>query len=546
MKRAVNSVLIAICVGLSSTALAQSLKLPHIAADEFMAGWQQKPSRSLAFLIEKLNATNAVTEAVTSVRLQSSQGVMDEPYQLIPKFESDGLVIDIRVHPRFVENPLVLFEIMNDLKSFSNYDMTSMLVQVPQPSGRNMARSIFDVLNLTAVNYRDVQTPIQWAELELSARAGDKFAQLEALKNHSSTRNDSQMSLSGFLFASNQIDPSALTAALGDLAEFRSISLRPGLGFNEAWSEYNVSLLNQIHAREALLSKEAQRVWSQVRKQNADTSELKRVQEEGPEKLDALVKANDRTGVARLLELYLPWSEMSPIENGLWKNWVEAIRHPNANDSIILYRGIGLGEPLIETRNSQGPRSGRAMLSTLLTKNQGNYTRRLRSLTTMRYRLGFRKNSKSTDVKSPLENAPKMTSIMINHSRDPVGSPFLSFSTKANVAYGFGEREVLAVKMDRRRILPNIASTLKHELEMLVPLIVFPDEVIHFTKEPATREAIDKFQADSLAKAGSSAREWSAGIERGSAKESFVNAYRLFEDATFQGVTLPACRAAFR
>ena len=211
-------------------------------------------------------------------------------------------------------------------------------------------------------------------------------------------------------------------------------------------------------------------------------------------------------------------------------------------DSVILYRGIGEGEPLFVTADESGAKDGRAMVSTVLSKNQGNYTRRLRSLTTMRYRLGFRKSPTNPVTKTPMEISPKVTSMMINHARDPVGSAFLSFTTKASTAFGFAGRETLAVRVDRRRVLPNIQSGLKHEMEMLVPLLIFPDEVIAHTRAQSTRANIYAFEAEVLVKSQLTGAQLPTAIAKG----AFADAYRIFSEAARRELSGRACKAAFR
>jgi hypothetical protein len=97
---------------------------------------------------------------------------------------------------------------------------------------------------------------------------------------------------------------------------------------------------------------------------------------------------------------------------------------------------------------------------------------------------------KNGDIVKMDTEGPKPIKIMdqfTTHSEDPVGSSFLSFSTNLEVVRRFiGEIDytagksgggLLIVNIDRRRIVPNLAANFA-EREFLVPLIVFPDEVV--------------------------------------------------------------------
>lgn len=193
-------------------------------------------------------------------------------------------------------------------------------------------------------------------------------------------------------------------------------------------------------------------------------------------KLNDLILDNDRKGVRKLLEAYLPWAVMEPVEARTWKIWLDAIENPNKNNTTVAFRGISYDTDKIQRRKtSQGEVYG--FMSTVLTKNQGNYTRRLRSLSTNRLKVG--------DI--PGANTPtvQITRQMINHADDPIASNFLSFTYDPAVGARFGGRPnnpggFLAVEMDKRRLIPNIMSQFSIEIELLAPLIVFPDEIIQY------------------------------------------------------------------
>ncbi len=57
------------------------------------------------------------------------------------------------------------------------------------------------------------------------------------------------------------------------------------------------------------------------------------------EKLNHLIARNDRAGVAKLLEDYLPWPLMEPTEKKAWSTWIESIRNPDPSNKELIFRG---------------------------------------------------------------------------------------------------------------------------------------------------------------------------------------------------------------
>jgi hypothetical protein len=223
--------------------------------------------------------------------------------------------------------------------------------------------------------------------------------------------------------------------------------------------------------------REMKRRWESKEKDKARNSA-----EAESEKLNDLVKRNDRAGVARLLETFVPFDLMEPVEKRLWQDWIEAIRHPDASQSVILYRGIDPQDKPQKVLDAKGEVTGYGFFSTVLSKNQGNYTRRLRSLVRSRQILGALGTAHFGNAAKPptaLESAPGLTMMMNNHAVAPIGSPFMSMTTSLNVARHFGKEGVVVARVDRRRLLVNHVG-IGFEKEILLPLILFPDEVLRF------------------------------------------------------------------
>ena len=138
-------------------------------------------------------------------------------------------------------------------------------------------------------------------------------------------------------------------------------------------------------------------------------------------KLNDLIMANDRSGVRKMLEAYLPWMMMTETEKAAWKIWLEAIEHPSKTDVTVAYRGLDYSTDKLQ-RNEKGEIG---LMSTVLTQNQGSYTRRLRSLTTNRINNGQDKQNGNL--------ATALTMQFGNHALDPKASSFLSFTNDLNV-----------------------------------------------------------------------------------------------------------------
>ncbi len=209
-----------------------------------------------------------------------------------------------------------------------------------------------------------------------------------------------------------------------------------------------------------------------------------------PTKLNDLVVANDRKGVRQLLEAYLPWVLMQPTEAQAWKVWLEAIENPDRSRTILAFRGLDYKTDKIQRSQTHPGNVG--FLSPVLTQNQGSYTRRLRSLLTNRIKNGDVFGGKQLAEESSTKdlNYSSMMGQFWSHSNRPVASSFLSFTYDFDVAISFAKLQalpdgrpqgaLLAVEIDERRLLPNLASRYSGEIELLAPLIVFPDEVVGF------------------------------------------------------------------
>lgn len=223
-----------------------------------------------------------------------------------------------------------------------------------------------------------------------------------------------------------------------------------------------------------------------------------------------LVAKNDRKGVADLLKKYLPWEQMAPFEKRYWETYLETIQNPLPMEKrILIYRGIqddfiySAYQGGKELDKELAQKEGKVfVMSSLMTKNQGTWNRRLRSLTAM--------NEKFIGTNAALEDeytkSSRIVTMFVNHSKNPQGSPFLSFTPKFDVAYQFGHTKMSAYALDPRLVSFNFASKYKNEVEFLLPLVTFPDDIVGFydatihTEMKNTEEHMKKLFKEKLVK----------------------------------------------
>ncbi len=340
-----------------------------------------------------------------------------------------------------------------------------------------VAEEIIHLIQITNTNYVNGQVakdtffhPYQWAEIVANARAGSKKAILKL----ATVEKEAATALSKY---TQQCQSAGILPAqqIGEMNEYLKVRL--------ASSEARLIELTKA-ARPELKAKE--QAWAKTKIQFDKL-------EKGDVKFNDLVEKGDRKGVRKMLDKYLPWDLMEPSEKVAWTEWLDALEKPDQSKLRLTFRGMD-DDYVFRT-----PKGAPFFMSTVMTKNQGSYTRRLRSLATMRDKIGATsfKSLLSQDVKSPTT----LTMFFRNHSYDPKGSPFLSTSN-ASIATSFGNRRRAALLIDERRLIYNVVSNYDYESELLVPLVIFPDEVLHF--EEVENGSIDssKFRKAVEAKIG--------------------------------------------
>ncbi|WP_413561549.1 hypothetical protein [Bdellovibrio sp. HCB209] len=238
------------------------------------------------------------------------------------------------------------------------------------------------------------------------------------------------------------------------------------------------------------------------------------------EKLNDLILKNDRAGVARMLEAYLPWSVMEPGEIKAWKIWLQAIEFPDNSKMAVAFRGVDYSTDKVQRLTLPSGEERFGFMSTVLTKNQGSYSRRLRSLSTNRVKNG----DVAADVLTDSVFVGKISDQMSAHAKNPSASSFISFTYSPSVATRFIGRDkstvidgnkvykpgggFLAVQMDSRRLFPNFPSMFGKEIELLAPLIIFPDEVVAFKESHFRNHEYEELMEKIAIKTGNDPKTW--------------------------------------
>ena len=170
----------------------------------------------------------------------------------------------------------------------------------------------------TAILTENIRSPNSWSELKQNARNGDPIAV---------ARN---LAIEFAIFT-----PSRTASALNVLQGiFGPLPGAPAhIDFGRAHLEQASKKAKAIAQKhEAKIRKEFH-AWA--------AADQERIRYEGmDEKLNDLILKNDRRGVRKMIDAYLPWSLMSSSESRAWKIWLEAIENPNRDNAILAFRGV--------------------------------------------------------------------------------------------------------------------------------------------------------------------------------------------------------------
>lgn len=359
--------------------------------------------------------------------------------QITPIFsETDGIVFEVRMTAEGWSKPLVILEEL------------AHLTQMAPDAYNSDANSFF-------------KHPLYFASVSQGALKGSKRSEAQLLAAEVHVQENMR----------------AILSTRGELSSEASAYL-------DARSEHAASNLKSLQ--------KSLKAENKLRKNlAAQFNGLQKELESEALKLDDYIAKNDRAKVAELVSSFLPWEDMEPTEISAWNTWINAIKRPASQVSdankTLLFRGLE-GDNI--RRSVDG---GWFLMSSMLNKNQGNYTRRLRSLKTYRDKLNGKANRAIPYEVGSLVNSLK------GHSNEPLGSPFISTSVLsiAERFKGYGDESALAaLHIPNDRFFGNLVSDYR-EFEKLIPLIIFPDEIVHVAQ--GTEEVAD-FRADVKAKIG--------------------------------------------
>ncbi len=218
--------------------------------------------------------------------------------------------------------------------------------------------------------------------------------------------------------------------------------------------------------------------------------------------LKDLLQANDRAGVSDLVRTYLPFEYMTPMEKDYWNFILEKIKNPAPlKDRVLMYRGTSEDRlyPRVidgkEISKEAAVSSGElAQMSTIISKNQGTWNRRLRSLQTT-YTKPFSNLEFGNDVDTA--KSTRITTWMKRHSENPQGSMFLSYTPSFSVAKRFGFNSMGAYLIDPSMLLFNQMSGFESEMEYLHALFNFPDEMVAYFDKSVNPDIDPKVHFDS-------------------------------------------------
>ena len=388
-----------------------------LALLETIKGVGDVPEKRLENIIKLKNSDGSrMNYSVRLTKVDSLSG--GSLAQIVPVLDDveRKLVIEIKMTEKGLKSPVVVFE---------------------------------EMVHLEQILGHDFKHPYEWAETVANAKAGS-IRSIEKL-----ARMEVEAATVGLTYMGNQaamFEDGTNSAKIQNYAKER---------LAHAQSRYTpVAKEARVEARKAQTAWKAMRpVFDKLEKQGT--------------KFNDLVMNNDRAGVRKMLDTYLPWDLMEPSEKNAWKTWLESIEHPDLDNRKVVFRGMDDYGVLTKPKSKDV-----GILSTVLMKNQGNYTRRLRSLTTLRDRFSVMDMGKNT--LTGVKNNPSLLVAMGNHANDPVGSPFLSVSDN-RVAKNFGANERVALLVDEKRLVPNaMAFAYGTEFERLIPIVVFPDEVLYY------------------------------------------------------------------
>lgn len=238
-------------------------------------------------------------------------------------------------------------------------------------------------------------------------------------------------------------------------------------------------IISEVLDREVKLLKKERKRLEKMRKEKLALLDKAAAENQ----LRSLVAAGKRVEAADLIDNYLPKEQMAPFELKFWSETLENMRNPvPMSERVLVFRGIdddviypAIVNGIELDKEKASSESKAFSMSSVMTKNQGTWNRRLRSLQTMMNKFI---GSHHITGSSEFTQSFRISTFFKQHSRNPQGSPFLSHTPIVNVSTEFGNRKAVAYLIDQRTVMANYTSIYKNEFEFLTTLVTFPDEMV--------------------------------------------------------------------
>jgi len=436
----------------------------------------------------------------------------------------DQMSLQWSVHPLAKKNPYFLLDALIQLKEVYNIENIESLETTAAKGHPDNPDLTYYKQSLTSLGpalglpeFRDfhpvhgTQTPAEFIEMQTNAAAGSVFAQRRLAEMENEKFNLLKTALRSFLPIKN-LQESTQKKDLIEFAASKGVHLTPATPLEELLKRFQEQMDQKNQERLERLNALAKATYSQQIQQYRDEAPARNkiVQTAS---LAEMVKANDREGVARVMEKLLPWAFMEPTETYFWSEFVDSIRHPNYKNAPILFRGMDSEEKLQGLYEANGTLVGGGLFSKSLAADPGFQLFKLKNLPETFETFGTHGVYKSKRTR-PLARPHTLTKMMVNHAINPEGSPFISLTYDLRTAYVFSKGKnltvdsadelekkrqaylkssqaggVATIRVDPRRLLVNSLSLHDAELEVLASMLIFPDEVLYL--ENGTRYAVE-------------------------------------------------------
>ncbi|UYL10217.1 hypothetical protein B9G69_006445 [Bdellovibrio sp. SKB1291214] len=429
----------------------------------------------------------------------------------------------VTVHESARTNPFVLLESfvnLNQIFDISSISGNKTLIA----KGKNLHHHNYEALHTTIESLSHtlgltmstggnasygITSTMELLELKANADAGSITAKRALAERQLSITQTIRMNLASFTPIKKLSEDKKLSY-LAEYAKLKGVSFDAKMSYADAL----MSVQDQIDLREkrqmeALNASAKLEVRRQNKEMEAGAAQREEVVK--TKSLSEMVKANDRAGVADAMEKIFPWAIMEPTEKTFWRDYIDAIRHPNYEGAHILFRGMDEQEKFQEVRDAKGKVVSGGLFSKRLTAGSGSHFYKLKGLQKTFETFGTDGVSRYDGGKqiSPLVQPHTLTKMMSNHASNPNGSPFISLSYDLQIAKQFGTGKItvtgevvpavtdkrvltlletnasggiVTLHIDKRRTLVNTISGFNGELEVLASMLIFPDEVLYMEK----------------------------------------------------------------